>query len=65
MADLKEDLQNALKKLRENSKERKFNQTVDLIINLQKIDVKKNPINLFINVPHKIKEKKIAGCLAQ
>ena len=63
MADLKEDLQNALKDLRENSKERKFDQTVDLIVNLQKLDVKKNPINLFLNVPHKIKNKKIAGFL--
>jgi len=28
---------------------------------LQKFDVKKNQINAFINVPHKIKDKKIAG----
>ena len=63
MASLNEELKNALTELRKESKERKFEQTVDLIINLQKYDVKKNPLNLFINVPHKIKDKKIAGFL--
>ena len=58
--DLKKDLLKALQELRK-SEERKFNQTVDLIINLQKFDVKKQNINLFVNVPYKIKDKKIAG----
>jgi len=40
---------------------RKFDQSVDLLINLQKFDVKKTPINLFINVPHKVKDKRIAA----
>lgn len=62
MAELKTDLLNALSELRKD-KERKFNQTVDLIVNLQKFDVKKNQVNIFINVPHKIKDKKIAGFL--
>lgn len=60
--ELKEQLQKALTKLRKE-KERKFDQTLDLIINLQKFDIKKSQINLFISVPHKIKEKKIAGFL--
>lgn len=59
---LKEDLKKALIELRK-SKERKFDQTVDLIINLQKFDVKKTPTNLFITVPHKIKDKKIGAFL--
>ncbi|HED06176.1 MAG TPA: hypothetical protein ENI61_05780 [Ignavibacteria bacterium] len=59
---LKEDLKKALIELRKD-KERKFNQTVDLIINLQKYDFKKNPLNLFISIPHKIKEKKICAFL--
>jgi len=59
---LKEDLKKALNELRKE-KERKFDQTVDLIINLQKYDIKKNPLNLFISVPHKIKDKKICGFL--
>jgi large subunit ribosomal protein L1 len=60
--DLKTDLKKALEEIRKNG-ERKFDQTVDLIINLQKFDVKKNSINLFFKVPHKIKDKKIAGFL--
>jgi len=62
MADFKEDLQKALAELRKN-KERKFNQSVDLIINLQKFDVKKSNVNFFVSVPHKIKEKKIGAFL--
>ena len=60
--DLKTDLKNVLSELRKD-KERKFDQTVDLIVNLQKFDVKKNQVNIFISVPHKIKDKKIAGFL--
>jgi large subunit ribosomal protein L1 len=60
--DLKIDLKKALTELRKD-KERKFDQTVDLVINLQKYDLKKNPINLFLSLPHKVKDKKIAGFL--
>ncbi len=62
MTELKQDLQKALVELRKE-KERKFDQSVDLIINLQKFDSTKNAINLFISVPYKIKEKRIAGFL--
>lgn len=58
--ELKQEIIKALDELRKNE-ERKFNQTVDLIINLQKFDVKKQNTNLFINVPYKIRDKKIAG----
>jgi large subunit ribosomal protein L1 len=58
--ELKQDLKKALSELRKG-KERKFDQTVDLIINLQKFDIKKNQINLFISVPFRIKEKKICA----
>ncbi len=60
--ELKESLENALNELRKE-KERKFDQSLDLIINLQKFDIKKNQINLFVSVPHKVKEKKICGFL--
>ncbi|MBU0894365.1 MAG: hypothetical protein KKF48_04765 [Nanoarchaeota archaeon] len=60
--EFKLELKKALAELRK-SKERKFDQTVDLIVNLQKFDVKKTPLNLFINVPFRIKDKKIAGFL--
>jgi large subunit ribosomal protein L1 len=62
MAEIKEQLENAINELRKE-KERKFDQTLDLIINLQKFDVKKNAVNIFISVPHKAKEKKICAFL--
>ena len=60
MMELEKELENALQELRKN-KERKFDQTVDLVINLKKFDIKKSQVNLFINMPHKIKDKKICG----
>ena len=60
--ELKEQLEKALAELRKE-KERKFDQTVDLIINLQKFDIKKNQVNIFVSVPNKIKDKKICGFL--
>ena len=60
--ELKKELEKALTELRKEEG-RKFDQTVDLIINLQKFDAKKNQINIFINVPFKIKEKKICAFL--
>ncbi len=58
----KKDLQKALSELRKE-KQRKFNQTVDLIINLQKFEVKKSSVNLVLAVPHKIKDKRIGAFL--
>lgn len=52
-----------LKKNSEDSKKRKFTQTVDVIINLKGVDVKRTPVNIFVNLPHSIKEKKVAGFL--
>jgi len=57
---MKTELLKALTELRKD-KERKFDQTVDLIVNLKKFDVKKSQVNLIINVPFKIKEKKICA----
>jgi len=53
----------AIKKLREDEKKRKFNQTVDLIVNLKNFDVKREGFNLSIPLPYKIKDKKVAGFL--
>ncbi len=58
--DLKEELKKALDTLKAE-KQRKFDQTVDLIVNLQKFNIKKDSVNLFVQVPFKIKDKKIAG----
>jgi len=60
--DLKKSLEQALIELRKGKK-RNFQQTVDLIINLKKFDVKKDAINILIQIPHKFKEKKICGFL--
>lgn len=60
--ELKDQLKKALEELRE-SKERKFDQTVDLIFNLQKFNIKKDSVNAFVSVPYKVKDKKIAGFL--
>ncbi|MCR4327203.1 MAG: hypothetical protein NUV46_01330 [Nanoarchaeota archaeon] len=58
--EIDEQLKLALTEIRKGEK-RKFKQTVDLIVNLQKFEVKKTPLNIFISVPHKAKDKKIAG----
>lgn len=62
--DLEKKLKEALKELRKE-RERKFNQSVDLIINLQKFDNGKTPLNLFVFLPHKIKDKKICAFLEE
>jgi large subunit ribosomal protein L1 len=62
MAEIEVELKKALTELRA-IKERKFDQTVDLIVNLQKFDIKKSNVNIFVNVPNKVKDKKIAGFL--
>lgn len=63
VAEIEQELKKALTELRKD-KERKFNQTLDLIVNLQKFDLKKDIINLFIQVPYKIKDKKICAFLS-
>jgi len=57
-----ENFLKAVKKLKEeNKKERKCDQTIDIIVNLKDFDVRKQAFNVFASVPHKIKDKKIAG----
>lgn len=53
----------AIVELRKGEK-RKFVQTVDLIVNLQKFDVRKDAINSFIQLAH-ASEKKICGFLTR
>ncbi len=53
-----------LKELREKSKKRNFSQSIDLIINLKQLDLKKpeNKIDLFVLLPYsKGKKTKICG----
>jgi len=59
---MKDKIISALTELRKEEK-RKFSQSVDLIINLQKYDLKKNQVNIFVPLPFKIFDKKICGFL--
>ncbi len=56
------NLQEALTELRKEKK-RKFDQTLDLIINLKNIDLKREQISLIVNIPNKVKEKNVCGFL--
>lgn len=53
-------LKEALEELRKEEK-RKFSQSVDLIVNLKGFDTRKESVNAVINIPHKIKDKKVCG----
>jgi len=57
-----EQFKKALEEIRKGKK-RKFDQSVDLIVNLKGIDLRKDNIALVISLPHKIKDKKICGFL--
>jgi large subunit ribosomal protein L1 len=59
----KNNILNIIKKVRENSKKRKFNQTFDLIINLKNLNLKKpeENINSFITLPYG-RGKKVKVC---
>lgn len=57
------ELKKAIEELRKGDK-RKFNQTLDLIVNLQNFDVRKESFNIFIKLPNPA-EKKIAAFLTR
>jgi len=67
MAINKETFVKALEEVRKSEKEkgneRKFTQTVDLIINLRNFDIKRYSVNAFVNLPHSLGKKKIAAFL--
>lgn len=58
------DLKKSIEELRKE-KEKKFNQTVDLIVNLKGVDPKRDNVNLVVAIPHKIKDKKVCGFLTE
>jgi large subunit ribosomal protein L1 len=57
-------VQEALAELKKE-KERKFDQTVELIVNLRAIDVKRDQVNTVVSLPHKIKDKKVCAFLTE
>lgn len=58
------ELRQALAELRKLEK-RKFDQSIDLLISLKGVDPKKDNISAIVNVPNKIKEKKVCGFLTK
>ena len=52
----------ALEELLKEEK-RKFTQSVDLIVNLKGIDLRRENVSAVINLPHTTKEKKVCGFL--
>jgi large subunit ribosomal protein L1 len=54
------EVKQAIEELRKNEK-KKFEQSVDLIINLKGVDVRKDNVSAVVSFPNLIKEKKICG----
>jgi large subunit ribosomal protein L1 len=63
MTEIKK-LKEALAEIREG-KEKKFDQTVDLIVNLRGIDVKRDHVNIVVKIPHKVKDKRVCGFMTE
>jgi len=61
MANDEQNFLKAVEKIKSSEKKVNFDQTVDLLINLKEFDVRREAFNIFIPVPNKIKDKKIAG----
>jgi large subunit ribosomal protein L1 len=51
----------AVQELRKNSVQRKFTETVDLIVNLKGFDTRRESFTTFIQLPNKVKENRIAA----
>jgi len=51
----------AIGELRKISTKRKFDQTVDLIVNLKGFDVRREAFSLFVQTPFKVKDRRVAG----
>ncbi|MEK6915708.1 MAG: hypothetical protein AABW89_04175 [Nanoarchaeota archaeon] len=58
------ELKEALKELR-SQEGRKFDQTVDLIVNLKGLDFRKSNLSFVVDVPNKFKEKSVCAFLPE
>jgi large subunit ribosomal protein L1 len=58
------DIKQALTELRKLEK-KNFDQSIDLVINLKGIDVKRDNIATVVSIPHKFKDKKVCGFLTK
>jgi len=63
----KESFMKVLQQIRKQEQEKRkpcgFVQSADFLINLRDFDLKRYPLNFMVNLPNKIKDKKIAGFL--
>ncbi|MEK6928190.1 MAG: hypothetical protein AABX11_07185 [Nanoarchaeota archaeon] len=57
------ELKQAIQELRKNEK-KKFDQSIDLLVSLKGIDVKKDNITIIGALPHKIRDKKVCAFLS-
>lgn len=60
---MKDKFLNAFKKLKTEAEKRGFEQSVDLVINLEDVDLRKTPVNIFFNFPYQVKVPKICAFL--
>jgi len=51
----------AIKKLKQEAEERKFDESLDLIINLKSFDAKRENVNVMITLPHPIRKPRVFG----
>lgn len=58
------ELKKAIEELKK-TKERKFDQTVELIVNLRGVNPKKDNVNVIVTIPNKIKDKRVCGFLTE
>lgn len=57
------DVKQALAEFRKQEK-RKFDQSIDLVVNLKNFDLKRDQVNVVLNFPHKIKDKNVCAFLS-
>jgi len=55
------NVQEAITELRKEENKRKFEQGVDLIVNLKGVDTKRDSVNVVVTIPNKFKEKRVCG----
>jgi len=62
----KEQVLKSIEELKKSSPKRNFIQSVDLVINLKSLDVKKpdQKVDFFVQLPHKVKDVKVCGLVA-
>ncbi|MDO8460189.1 MAG: hypothetical protein Q7S74_03710 [Nanoarchaeota archaeon] len=58
------ELKQALQELRKEEK-KKFDQSIDFILNLKGIDMKRDTLNAIITLPHKFKDKNVCAFLTK